>query len=468
MTEKAAVGMIGLGVMGANLARNLERNGFACAVYNRTTSVTTEFMERFGSGHLFYAEATLPDFVQRIAAPRKIFLMVQAGSAVDAVLASLLPLLSPGDVVIDGGNTYYTDTEKRETLCSKAGVVFVGAGISGGETGALNGPSIMPGGAPEGWKIIGPILEKISAKVDGQACTTHIGPGGSGHFVKMVHNGIEYADMQLIAEAYDVLSVVAGVGPQQLAQVFADWNKGDLSSYLIEITAKIFNKSDSAGGYLVDKILDRAGQKGTGKWTVQLALDLGVAVPTIAAAVDARVLSAQREMRSMGAEIFNEQPMSTKPTKELIDAVRDALYAAKVVAYAQGVQLILAASTSKCWNLKIDSIASIWRGGCIIRAALLEKIRQAYSQTSAPSSLLFAAGFSNDLKRVIPALRKVVALAASSGISLPAFSSALAYFESSRRARLPQNLIQAQRDFFGAHTYERIDQPGSFHTEWES
>ena len=462
--------MIGLGVMGANLARNIERNGFPCLVYNRTTSVTEEFLAQFGAGSKFTAAKTLPELVQGLAKPRQIFVMVQAGAAVDAVMQSLLPLLEPGDIIIDGGNSYFTDTNRREKECAAKQILFVGAGVSGGETGALNGPSIMPGGPKACWSALRPMLEAMSAKVGGDPCTAYIGPEGAGHFVKMVHNGIEYADMQLIAEAYNLLRDLAGQSNGELAGVFEKWNSGALSSYLIEITGKILRKKDDQSSkLLVDMILDRAGQKGTGKWTVQVALDLGIAIPTIAAAVDARVLSAKREERIVLSKTFATANTKSTSDAAVVDLVRDALYASKLLAYAQGIELMSAASRQWQWGLRISEIASIWRGGCIIRAALLEKIRSAYASVEPGKEphLALASGIKEDLLRTVPALREVVSRAARAGIPLLGFSSALSYFESYRREFLPQNLIQAQRDFFGAHTYERIDKPGSFHTQWE-
>lgn len=471
---KPNVGMIGLAVMGSNLARNIEGRGFPVAVYNRTTEVTNEFMHKFGSRNGapsgFVASSTLEGFVKSMAAPRQIFIMVKAGAGTDAVIDQLAPLLDKGDIVIDGGNAFFKDTIRREHKLKAMGLHFLGIGISGGEEGALKGPSLMPGGPKDAWKIVAPLLEKIAAQADG-ACTNYVGPDGAGHFVKMVHNGIEYGDMQLIAEAYDILRTVAGCKADELRAIFEKWNQGPLSSYLIEITGKIFGKKDSQGaGYLVDKILDKAGQKGTGMWTAQVGLDLGVPIPTIAAAVDARTLSsakddrvaASKELSGPAAEDF------VGDRNACIQAVHDALYASKIMSYAQGMALLAAASKEWKWDLKLQEIAAMWKGGCIIRAKFLDEIRRAFSSQATLRNLLLDPFMKGEVARCVPSLRSVVATAVSRGVPVLGFGASLAYFDSFRTAELPQNLTQAQRDFFGAHTYERTDVAGSFHTEWES
>lgn len=469
--NKPQVGMVGLAVMGSNLAQNIESRGVPCAVFNRSGEVTDEFMSRL-SGRSFVPGKTLEQFVGAMQSPRQIFIMVKAGAPTDAVIDGLIPLLSKGDIIIDGGNAFYKDTLRREQKCTQAGLRFLGIGISGGEEGALKGPSLMPGGPRDAWEIVAPLLDKIAARVDGQACTSYIGPDGSGHFVKMVHNGIEYGDMQLIAEAYHLLRAIPGCQPEELAQIFSEWNRGVLSSFLIEITAKIFERRDEqAGGFLVDKILDRAGQKGTGKWTVEEALELGVSVPTLAAAVDARVLSSMKSERvsaaaELGAETRRDQLGSTARA-QVIQQIHDALYCSKIMAYAQGMALLSAASKAYSWDLKLHEIAALWKGGCIIRARFLDSIRQAFSENAQLPNLLLDPAIKREVARALPGLRSVISLAAAQGIPVPAFASSLAYFDSYRSAALPQNLTQAQRDFFGAHTYERIDRAGVFHTEWE-
>ena len=467
---KPSVAMIGLAVMGANLARNIESRGFECAVYNRTSDVTDAFVKEFAAKK-FVPAHTLEELVAKMAAPRQIFIMIKAGPAVDAVIDGLLKLVSPGDIIIDGGNTYYKDTVAREKRCSEKGVHFLGIGISGGEEGALKGPSLMPGGNREAWKIMSPMLDAIAAKVNNEPCTSYIGPDGSGHFVKMVHNGIEYGDMQLIAEAYDLLRNVAGMNSAALSEVFAEWNKGPLSSFLIEITAKVLKRKDDLGSdkFLVDQIRDRAGQKGTGKWTAQLALDLGVAVPTMAAAVDARVLSALYDERQAAAKVFPNAgaAKANVESRTFTQAVHDALYCSKVMSYAQGMAMLSAASSENKWNLKLGEIASLWRGGCIIRAQFLDEIRRAYERDGNLKNLMLDSALRGELEKRVPGLREAIKVAAAAGIPVPAFSASLAYFDAYRAARLPQNLTQAQRDFFGAHTFERLDREGSFHAHWE-
>ncbi len=471
--SQPSVGMIGLAVMGSNLARNIESRGFPVAVYNRTGEVTKEFMTKFGTrdGKTagFVASYTMEDFVKSMKAPRQIFIMVKAGAGTDAVIDQIAPLLDKGDIVIDGGNAYFKDTVRRENKLKAMGLNFLGIGISGGEEGALKGPSLMPGGPRDAWKIVAPLLEKIAAQADGP-CTNYVGPDGAGHFVKMVHNGIEYGDMQLIAEAYDILRNVVGCQPEELASIFSAWNNGVLSSYLIEITAKIFAKKDPEGaGFLVDKILDKAGQKGTGTWTAQVALDLGISIPTISAAVDARTLSSMKDERVKASGQFAGPSVEdfTGNREEFITAVHDALYASKIMSYAQGMNLIAAASKQWNWDLKLHEIAALWKGGCIIRAKFLDEIRRAFTSNPAPSNLLLDSFMKAEVTRCVPNLRKVVGTAVGRGVPVLGFAASLAYFDSYRTATLPQNLTQAQRDFFGAHTYERTDKTGSFHTEWE-
>lgn len=470
---KPHIGMIGLAVMGSNLARNIESRGFPVAVYNRSGDVTKEFMSKFGSvggkASGFVASYSMEEFVQSMAAPRQIFIMIKAGSPVDAIIDQLSPLLDKGDIIIDGGNAYFKDTVRREHKLKSMGLNFLGIGISGGEEGALKGPSLMPGGPKEAWKIVAPLLEKIAAQADG-ACTNYVGPDGAGHFVKMVHNGIEYGDMQLIAEAYDVLRTVVGCKPDELQSIFTRWNEGPLSSYLIEITSKIFGKKDPEGaGYLVDKILDKAGQKGTGTWTAQVALDLGVSIPTISAAVDARTLSSMKDDRLVAAKEFQGPVVEdfVGDRAGFIQAVHDALYASKIMSYAQGMALIASASAQWNWDLKLSEIAAMWKGGCIIRAKFLDEIRRAFSSQPTPRNLLLDPFMKKEVTRCVPHLRTVVATAVARGVPVLGFGASLSYFDSFRTVDLPQNLTQAQRDFFGAHTYERKDMSGTFHTEWE-
>lgn len=463
---KPRVGMIGLAVMGSNLARNIERNGYPCAVHNRDNKVLNEFMSKYGAGK-FIPGKTIAEFVQVMESPRQIFLMIKAGSAVDQVIDQLIPHLAQGDIIIDGGNSFFKDTLRREKYCAERGIRFVGIGISGGEEGALNGPSLMPGGPQEGWKILQPVLEKISAKVEGHPCTSYVGPDGAGHFVKMVHNGIEYGDMQLIAEAYDILRKGLGCRPPELAEIFSRWNEGPLSSFLIEITGQIF-KREEGSDFLIDKILDKAGQKGTGMWTAQVALDLGVAIPTLAAAVECRFLSALKDERVAAAARFEPpQDVSTISDRAaFVELVHDALYCSKIISYAQGMALIGRASKEYKWEIKLDEVAALWRGGCIIRARFLDTIRKAYRETPELPNLVLHPEIQRELTRCTPALRKVIGLCAERGIPSLAFSSALGYFDSYSCANMPQNLTQAQRDYFGAHTYQRVDREGVFHTEW--
>ncbi|MFO0416025.1 MAG: NADP-dependent phosphogluconate dehydrogenase [Pseudomonadota bacterium] len=470
---KPNVGMIGLAVMGSNLARNIESRGFPVAVFNRSGDVTKEFLAKFGARDGkpagFVASYTLQEFVQSMAAPRQIFIMVKAGASTDAVIDQLAPLLQQGDIVIDGGNAFFKDTIRREEKLKQMGLRFLGVGISGGEEGALKGPSLMPGGPKDAWKIVAPLLEKIAAQVDGP-CTNYVGPDGAGHFVKMVHNGIEYGDMQLIAEAYDILRNVVGCKPPELKEIFSSWNQGPLSSYLIEITAKIFGqRDDKSSGYLVDAILDKAGQKGTGMWTAQVALDLGVSIPTIATAVDARTLSSMKDERVVAAREFNGPALEdfVGDRDGFIKAVHDALYASKIMSYAQGMALLQAASKQWGWDLKLHEIAAMWKGGCIIRARFLDDIRRAFTTAPTLSNLLLDPFMKGEVARCVTSLRSVLGVAISRGVPALGFGASLAYFDSFRTVDLPQNLTQAQRDFFGAHTYQRKDVEGAFHTEWE-
>lgn len=454
--------------MGKNLALNIESRGFSVSVYNRSSSKTEEFLQE-AKGKNVVGTYSIEEFVQSLETPRKILLMVKAGTATDATIQSLLPHLEKDDILIDGGNTYYKDTQRRNKELAESGIHFIGTGVSGGEEGALKGPSIMPGGQKEAHELVKPILEAISAKVDGEPCTTYIGPDGAGHYVKMVHNGIEYGDMQLISESYFILKQVLGLSADELHEVFAEWNKGELDSYLIEITADIFTKKDEETGKpLVDVILDKAGQKGTGKWTSQSALDLGVPLPIITESVFARFISAMKEERVKASGLLSgpEVKPVTENKEELIEAVRKALFMSKICSYAQGFAQMKAASEEYNWDLKYGEIAMIFRGGCIIRAAFLQKIKEAYDREPELDNLLLDSYFKNIVESYQGALRQVISLAVAQGVPVPSFSSALAYYDSYRTAVLPANLIQAQRDYFGAHTYERTDKEGIFHTEW--
>jgi 6-phosphogluconate dehydrogenase len=464
---KADLGLIGLAVMGQNLALNMERNGYAVAVFNRTTETTRSFVAAH-RGERLIGCLTLSEMVEALDRPRRILLMVKAGAPVDAVIEQLAPLLDAGDVIIDGGNSYFTDTERRALALQSAGLRFIGAGISGGEEGALHGPSIMPGGEPEAYASVREVFEAIAAKVKGEPCVTYLGPRGAGHYVKMVHNGIEYGDMQLIAEAYDVLRRGLRLAAPELQAIFAEWNRDELESYLVEITADIFGQADEPTGLpLVDLILDEAQQKGTGKWTSQNALDLGVPIPTINAAVESRILSGYRAERLAASRILQGPPEAFEGDRaRLIENVRDALYMAKICSYAQGMSLLRSASHEYGYELRIGEIAAIWRGGCIIRARFLDRITDAFRQDPELPNLLLDASFRDEVQRRQAALRSVVCTAAKMGIPCLAFSSALGYYDAYRAERLPANLTQAQRDYFGAHTYRRIDRDGVFHTEW--
>ena len=460
-------GLIGLAVMGQNLARNIARHGIPIAVYNRTGSKTDRFIEEHGSEGDFTAATTIPALVAAIERPRPIMLMVKAGSPVDEAIAELLPHLDRGDIVIDGGNSLFSDTQRRFRELESKGIHFVGSGVSGGEEGALNGPSIMPGGSRDGYRLVEPVLTSIAAQVDGVPCCTFIGPDGAGHYVKMVHNGIEYADMQLIAEAYQILRQSLGVDAGRLAAIFAQWNQGDLESYLIQITSEVLAKKDRrSGGHLVDSIVDQAEQKGTGKWTSQSALDLGIPVTAITEAVFARSLSALKAERTVAAGVLGGGPGIEEVAGNLETQVRDALYASKIVAYAQGFQQLRAASDEYGWKLDLGSLATIWRGGCIIRARFLDRIREAYEEDPELRNLLLAPYFRDAVNRAQGSWRSTIQLAVGRGIAVPAFSSALAYYDGYRAASGPANLIQGLRDYFGAHTYRRTDAEGHFHTRW--
>ena len=468
-TNQSDIGVIGLAVMGENLVLNMESKGFSVAVYNRTHAVTEKFVSGRAKGKNIVGGETLEDFVKALKRPRKAMIMVKAGGPVDAVIEQLAPLLDKGDVIIDGGNSLFTDTQRRCKDLEGKGIHFVGMGVSGGEEGALKGPSLMPGGPRESWEIIAPIFRKIAAQVDGEPCCRYMGPDGAGHYVKMVHNGIEYGDMQLICEAYAILKDVVGMGAPELAETFETWNQGELDSYLIEITAKVFRKIDpDTNKPLVDVILDKAGQKGTGIWTLQSAIQQSVVISTINAAVEARVISSRKDERVHASKIL-PQP-KPKPyggdRKALIEAVRNALYASKIVSYAQGMELLGAASTQYKWNLNFGDIATIWRGGCIIRAKFLNRIVEAYQRDKELPNLLLDSYFTGIIKDTQENWRVAVTAAVQQGVAVPAFGASLAYFDSYRSERLPANLLQSQRDFFGAHTYERIDKPGVFHTEW--
>jgi len=469
MPGQCELGVTGLATMGANLARNAARHGFPVAVHNRTESRTRELLDRHGDEGELVGTSSTEEFVAALARPRRILVMVKAGPAVDAVLEDLAGHLDEGDLLIDGGNSFFEDTVRREQALAERGLRFLGTGVSGGEEGALHGPSIMPGGSPEAYGLVERLFTTIAAQVDGVPCCRLVGPGGAGHYVKMVHNGIEYADMQLIAEAYDLLGQGLGMGAGELAEVFERWNAGDLDSFLIETTAKVLRKVDEATGQpLVDVILDQAEQKGTGRWTVQSALELGVPVTGITEAVFARVLSSQKEQRTAAAKVLQGPSgrLDASRADAFVDDVRDALYASKVVAYAQGFEQMAAAADAYGWDVDLGGLATIWRGGCIIRARFLDRIREAYAADPSLRNLLFAEYFRDAVGDAQDAWRRVAAAAVELGVPTPAFASSLAYYDGFRRERGPANLLQAQRDFFGAHTYRRIDRPGVFHTRW--
>jgi len=468
MSDQAQIGVTGLAVMGRNLARNFASHGHAVALHNRTAARTRALVEEHGAEGRFLPAETVEEFVGSLERPRRIVIMVKAGAPTDAVIDELVLLLDQGDIVVDAGNAHFADTRRRENALREKGLHFVGTGISGGEEGALRGPSIMPGGTAESYQSLGPLLESIAAVVDGTPCCTHVGPDGAGHFVKMVHNGIEYADMQLIAEAYDLLRTGLGMPPAEIADVFRQWYSGDLESYLIEITAEVLGHVDAATGQpFVDVVLDQAEQKGTGRWTVQSALDLGVPVSGIAEAVFARALSGHAEQRAAARDLRGPEPgWSVREADQFVDNVRQALYASKVVAYAQGFDQITAGSAEYSWDIDRGAMATIWRGGCIIRAKFLDRIRQAYDDVPDLPSLLVAPYFRDVVGASQEAWRQVVAGAARVGVPVPGFATALSYYDGLRQQRLPAALVQGLRDFFGAHTYRRADRPGVFHTLW--
>ena len=479
----ADIGVTGLAVMGANLARNFARKGYTVALHNRSRGRTDQLVAEHGHEGAFVATGSLQELVDALAVPRRVLIMVKAGQPVDDVIDQLVPLLEPGDIVIDAGNSHYEDTRRREAALAAKGLHFVGVGVSGGEEGALNGPAIMPGGPEESYAALGPMLERIAAHYDGEPCCAWVGPDGAGHYVKMVHNGIEYADMQVIGEASDLLRRVAGIEPAEQADVFDEWNRTELSSYLIEITAEVLRQRDAATGRpLVDVIVDEAGQKGTGRWTAISGLDVGAPVAAIAESVFARSLSSQRAVREAARQTLPsgiEEGVAAENRESFVEDVRQALFASKLVAYAQGLDMLTSAAEEYGWPLDLGTIASLWRDGCIIRAELLDVIMKAFGGRDTerhpepgsraegqPLNLLFAPEFTQAIAEALPAWRRVVATAVAAGVPVPVFSSALAYYDGLRADRLPAALIQGQRDFFGAHTYRRTDREGSFHTLW--
>jgi len=471
----ADFGLIGLAVMGENLALNVESRGYKVAVFNRTTSKVDDFMSGRAAGKNFVGCHSVEEMVKSLATPRKVMMLVKAGPAVDALIDTLIPLLDPGDIIIDGGNTHFSDTERRTKAIEDAGLLFVGTGVSGGEEGALKGPSMMPGGSEAAWEAVKPIFQAIAAKVgpnEDIPCCEWVGPRGAGHYVKMVHNGIEYGDMQLICEAYYMLKETVGLSNDEMYDVFDEWNRGDLQSYLIEISRDIFSVKDEDGdgdGLVVDKILDVAGAKGTGKWMSQLALDLGVPSTLVTAAVYARGLSAQKEARVRASKVLagpSEAAPDLGDKKEFIEAIKQALYASKICSYAQGFVQLQAAAEEHNWPLNYGDCALLWRGGCIIRAQFLDRIKEAFDEDPNLENLLLHPFFKDAVEKAQAAWRKVVVVATQTGLPVSAFSTALAYYDSYRQERLPANLLQAQRDYFGAHTYQRTDKEGSFHTEW--
>jgi 6-phosphogluconate dehydrogenase len=470
MSELCDFGLIGLAVMGENLALNVESRGYRVAVFNRTTEKVDELMAGRAKGKNFVGCHSLEELVKSLKTPRKVMMMVKAGPAVDDLMESLIPLLSTGDILIDGGNTYYADTERRTKYVEEKGLLFCGTGVSGGEEGALLGPSMMPGGSEAAWPHVKPIFQAISAKVgpnDDIPCCEWVGPRGAGHYVKMVHNGIEYGDMQLICEAYFLLKEALGLTNDELYDVFQEWYDGELNSYLIEISRDIFSVKDDAGGYLVDKIMDKAGAKGTGKWMSQLALDLGVPSTLVTEAVYARCLSAMKDGRVRASKVLKGPDSKYKGDRaKFITQIREALYASKICSYAQGFVQLQAAAIEHDWPLNFGNCALLWRGGCIIRAVFLDRIKEAFDADPNLENLLLAPYFQKAVNDAQDGWRHVVATAAQLGIPTPAFSAALAYYDGYRRERLPANLLQAQRDYFGAHTFERVDKPGTFHAEW--
>ncbi len=474
----ADIGLIGLAVMGENLALNMESKGFHVAVFNRTVSRVDDFIAGAANGKNIIGTHTIPELIDQLGTPRKIILMVKAGEPVDAFIQLLIPHLSKGDLIIDGGNSNFNDTIRRHAELDEQGILFIGTGISGGEEGALKGPAMMPGGSSKAWTLVEPIFTKIAAQVEGTPCCSYVGPNGAGHYVKMVHNGIEYGDMQLICEAYALMKNGLGMNADEMHTVFSEWNQGELNSYLIEITADIFTQRDTTGTPFVDVVLDKAGQKGTGKWTSISALDLGIAAPTIAEAVFARCISAIKDERVNAADVIDGPTGTYKGDRETaLRAIHDALYAAKICSYAQGFALMQEASTEYDWNLDLGKIALGWRGGCIIRAKFLHRIAEAYERNPDLSNLLLDSYFRGVIAAAQPQWRDVISTATQLGIPIPAFSSALAYFDSYRSSRLSANLIQAMRDYFGAHTYHKLGpdgktivgedgEPTVFHTEW--
>lgn len=468
--KKADIGLIGLAVMGENLALNMESKGFTVAVFNRTTARVDSFIEGRGKGKNFIGCHSLEELVESLDSPRKVFMMVKAGEAVDALVDQLIPLMDKGDIIIDGGNSRFTDTIRRSEYVESKGLLYMGCGVSGGEEGALKGPSMMPGGTSAAWDMLKPIFQSICAKTkDGEPCCELVGEGGAGHFVKMVHNGIEYGDMQLICEAYQLMRDGLGLTSEEMSEIFGAWNRTELDSYLIEITADILGYRDEKGELTVEHILDTAGQKGTGKWTSVAALDEGVPLTLISEAVFARCLSAKKDERTVASKLFPRTiPEFRGDRKAFIESIRKALYASKIISYAQGFELMRSAAETYGWDLNYGGIALMWRGGCIIRSAFLGKIKEAFDKDPSLTDLLLDDYFADEMKRAVPDLRETVAYAVKAGIPLPAFSSALAWFDGYTCENLPANLLQAQRDYFGAHTYERIDAPrGSFfHTEW--
>lgn len=467
---KQQFGVVGMAVMGKNLALNIESRGYSVALFNRTGSKTTDVVEEHPDKN-FKATYTIEEFVDSIEKPRRIMLMVQAGFATDATIQELLPHLDKGDILIDGGNTFFKDTIRRNEELANSGINFIGTGVSGGEEGALKGPSIMPGGQKEAYELVAPILEKISAKAeDGEPCVTYIGPNGAGHYVKMVHNGIEYGDMQLIAESYDLMKNILGVSVEEMAGIFKEWNQGELDSYLVEITADILTRIDDegTGKPIVDVIMDAAGNKGTGKWTSQSALDLGVPLPLITESVFARFISAYKDERVKASKVLAKPEAAAYQgdKKELIEKIREALYFSKIMSYAQGFAQLRVASEDYEWDLPFGDIAKIWRAGCIIRAQFLQKITDAYDKNPTIENLLLDEYFIDITKKYQQSVRDVVSIAVQAGVPVPTFASAIAYYDSYRSERLPANLIQAQRDYFGAHTYQRTDKEGTYHYSW--
>jgi 6-phosphogluconate dehydrogenase len=471
---KSQIGLAGLAVMGQNLALNIAEKGFPISVWNRSPAkvdATVARAQEEGKGdYPLQGFHDVAEFVQSLETPRRVIMLIKAGKPVDATIKVLSEHLEAGDMIIDGGNEWFPNTERRAAEAKERGLHYMGMGVSGGEEGARHGPSMMPGGPKEVYDLLEPVLTKIAAQVDSGPCVTWIGPGGAGNYVKMVHNGIEYGDMQLIAEAYDLLKTLGGLDNDELAQVFGEWNAGELESFLIEITAQIFKrKDDLSEGYAVDAILDKTGMKGTGRWTIQEAAGKSVAAPTMSAALDGRFLSGLKEERVEAAKVLSgPEPVAAADRAAFVEDVRNALYAAKICSYAQGMNLLRAASATYDWNLNLGEISRIWKGGCIIRAAFLDRIKQAYDRDADLASLLVDAEFARELNERQPAWRRVVCQAVQSGLSVPGLAGSLGYFDSYRRARLPANLVQAQRDLFGAHTYQRCDREGTFHTDWDA